>query len=174
MKIKVKKILLFLVVLSVISCSKSNPITEIIDDDTPVENGFFVKSTINGTNLINEEDDATAFVVGTDSDGIKLAAFTGEFSDEENILLGLKGFDGIGTYNMADYVGSSMMYMFSDISNGTSQLWIANDSTGSGVINVTQYGNGTARGTFSFTGINLIDQTEIVITNGEFYLLLVE
>jgi len=173
MKTYIKSTLFFIVVLTLFSCSKSNPVNEIIDDDNPIGDDFFVKATINGTNHINDEDDATAFTVVTDN-GVKWAAFTGEFSDTENIILGIKGFDGTGTYNMADYEGSNMTYMLSDPSTGLSEVYLANSFTGSGVINVTQYGRGTATGTFSFTGVNPIDQTEVNITNGEFHILLVE
>lgn len=172
MKTFTKSTLFFMLILAIFSCSNSNPIDEIIEDD-PIGDDYFVKATINGTNLINDEDDATAFTVVTDN-GVQWAAFTGEFSDAENVIIGIKGFDGTGTYNLVDYEGSGMTYMQTDPSTGLSIVYLANHITGSGVITVTQYGGGTATGTFSFIGVNPIDGTEANITNGEFHILVVE
>ena len=174
MKTFTKSTLFFMLLLAIFGCSNSNPIEEIIDDDDPIGGDYFVKSTINGTNLINDEDDATAFHVVTDN-GIKRIAFTGEFSDEENLIIGFIGFNGTGTYNLADNEGSGMTYMQTDASTGTSTIYFANHDTGSGVLTVTQYGGGTASGTFSFIGVNpLIPTSEANITNGEFHLPIVE
>lgn len=173
MKTFTKSTLFFMLLLAIFGCSNSNPIDEIIEDD-PIGNDYFVKSTINDTNLINDEDDATAFTVVTDNDGIQWAAFTGEFSDAENVIISLKGFNGIGTFNLADHEGSGMTYMQIDPSTGLTTVYLANETIGSGIVNVTHYGGGTASGTFSFVGVNPINTTEANITNGEFHLPIVE
>ena len=175
MKTFIKNTLYFIIVLAIFSCSK-NKIIDIIDDEIPEVTNFYFKATINGVDYIADEDTLSAFAVVTDNDGVLTAAFGEEFNGAQfsGIVGGIKGFNGAGTYNMADYEGSNITYLEEDISTGLIDIWLANSFTGSGVITVSQYGNGTATGTFSFTGINPTYQTEAIITNGEFHLVLVE
>ncbi len=177
MKSTLKLGLYIVIVLAVASCSKTKVVDDIVDGGGGSGNqdlGFYVKATIDGVDYLNDNDEDTAFTVATETDGTKFVAFAGVFSDTHRILLGIKDFTGTGTYNIPDGKGSSMLFQLADTNTGTSEIWLANDDFGSGVYNITQYGNGTARGTFSGTVINIIDQTEVEITNGEFYLLLIE
>ncbi len=159
--------LLLLMMVILVSCSKNN------DNENPIPDlDFFVKATVNGTSFIDDNDNNT-FVVTTNDADESFAAFTSQLSDSDNLAASIYGFHELGTYDITDIDGSFLSYIFTD--GGTIQeIWLANSESGSGTITITQYGNGTVRGTFSFTGYNEVDQTNKKITNGEFYLTLVE
>jgi hypothetical protein len=177
MKTNIKNALLFIMLITIFSCSKSKIANGIIGDDDPIADSYYFKVTVDGTDYYKAGEEINrTFAVTTDGEEVRWAFIGHDFIEgatATSISGKIKGFDGIGTYNMADFDGSKLVYILVNLNTNFSESWIANSSNGSGVINVTQYGNNTATGTFSFTGINPIDNTEVSITNGEFHLQLV-
>lgn len=92
------------------------------------------------------------------------------------LILGLEENSGRQIYMLIDLTDPSTTGTFTSMSNGVEfryadgsiNLWVADESSGSGTLTITESTSDYVKGTFSFTGVDSSDNSTVQVTQGEF------
>ncbi len=117
--------------------------------------------------------DGVSFGDPNDTNG---AAMFKQGGDNSYLILGAEE-DGVKQIQIfIDLTNPATTGTFTSMSNGvefrctigTINLWIADSSSGSGTITITESTSDYVKGTFSFTGVDSADNSTVEVTQGEF------
>ncbi len=147
-----KTVLFLLLTVTLISCAK---------DDSPEnenDSNFYLTAKIDGVYFTKEN--VLASVVPDETAFYSIGAVGGDFS----IGLTLNSPISVGTFTPA--VGETITLFYQEISPYA--VWAASEDGGSGTITITENNATYVAGTFSFTGVNPLDNTTKQITEGKF------
>ena len=137
-----------------------------------VANGT-INATVDGNNITTLVQTTGGLVSGTDFSMI------GSTISGETLQVSVKGFTGVGTYNLlatSTNIGAELFYSKIDMNDpeSTHNLWTApfGSNTGvSGIFTVTEITDTNIKGTFSFKGANDLGNIKEV-KNGKFNVIL--
>lgn len=158
MKIFKKIGLLFLLTLTIVSCSKNDN-----GNETSAEGDFFT-AKIDGT-------DWSAFTgppdtVAWNEAHAGLVVIQGSDANGTAITMNIMNYNGTGTY---DFTQAGFIQYVIGPTQTNSGSWVANSASGtSGSVIITSDDGSVIEGTVSFTGLNPQDNTRKVITDGKF------
>lgn len=130
------------------------------DDDTSgsEQSDFFLTAKIDGANF--SRDFVTVSAFPDESDVYIITAV------DEASSIGLSLESPISTGTFTPTVGGLTVLFYQEISPYA--VWEATEDGGSGTITITENTATYIKGTFSFTGINPLDDSKKVITEGKF------
>jgi len=130
------------------------------DEDLP--NGAITEGDFHMTTLVNgEEFTTTNSRVSVFPNLTEAFSITGIFQDTTFLILGLQSPTSVGTFELTAETGI-VNYI-----EGTTP-YLVNNEVGSGEIVVTEDTSDYMEGTFSFTAINPLDNSEKEFTQGSF------
>lgn len=158
MKILQKISLLFLLALSIVSCSKNN------DDENTSSGGDFFTAKVDGT-------DWSAFTgppdtVAWNEAHTGLIVLQGSDANGTAITMNIMNYNGTGTY---DFTKAGFIQYVIAPTQSNSGSWVCNTASGTtGSVTITSDDGTTLEGTVSFTGLNPQDNSRKVITEGKF------
>ena len=157
--------LFFFASLVLASCKK--------DDDggeDPQAASGTMTATVDGGSF--ESLEGTVMAQETNSGGVRVMAVSAGTVDSENLQMIIQNFDGVGTYelNLANIGTYSYLPDPRNPDPTTVVVYMAvNGTTSGGEINISSYTSDRVKGTFSFTGYNIQDNTDTVsVTSGSF------
>ncbi|MEZ4858552.1 MAG: hypothetical protein R2781_07050 [Flavobacteriaceae bacterium] len=164
---KTLKILSFFLFASLVltSCKK--------DDDgggDPQAASGTMTAKVNGANF--ESLEGTVAAQESNSNGVRAIGISAGTVNSENLQMIIQNFDGVGTYELNIFNIGTYSYL-PDPNNpdpSTVVVYMAvNGTTSGGEVNISSYSSDRVKGTFSFTGYNIEDNTDTVqVTNGSF------
>ena len=151
------------------SCEKTD---ETIPDggDTPTQ-GEYVKCKINGVDFLSKDDNLFNHAKIISLGGLSVHQLRGADDATEAILLSLYDFDGVGTYDVANPDKNTVCQWLTVGPYATYDCSLKNALAGkvAGKVVVTSNSAERIEGTFEFTAVNGVDETDkVTITNGEF------
>ncbi|MCG2418518.1 hypothetical protein K8089_05740 [Aequorivita sp. F47161] len=109
----------------------------------------------------------------TNSGSTQVLAVSGGTMDSENLQMIIQNFDGEGTYNL-NFMNIGTYSYLPDPGNPDPNTVVIYTTVGdgqgnNGTISISSFDGNTVKGTFSFTGINLNDNSDTVsVTEGQF------
>ncbi len=172
-KIKQLTTILFLA-LALVSCNK--------DDDSNNEAGSgdggseYFRAQVDGSGF--EADTDLATLIGASlvtNNGLTVLTAQGSTNNGNYINFNIIGYDGVGTYTVADDLTNANMISYGELNGGSVEAWIANGvlalggNIAPGEIVITSQNDTMAEGTFSFEGLNANSgNSKKTITSGEF------
>jgi hypothetical protein len=157
--------LLIFVSLSVLSCKKDDE-----GGDEGTAGAGMMTAKVNGADFQSLEGTATA--QESNSGGVRVIAVSAGTIDSENLQIIIQNFDGIGTYDLSLINIGTYSYLPDPTNPDPNTVVVyttVNGTSSNGEINITSYSESNVKGTFSFTGYNVDDNTDTVsVTNGSF------
>lgn len=163
-----KTILVLLAVLAVsfTSCKKDDD----GGDDPQGGTGTF-SAKVDGSNFSGMQ--GTVMAQLTNNGNGQVLAVTGGTMESENLQMIIQNFDGEGTYNL-NFLNIGTYSYLPDPSNPDPNTIVLYTTVGDGLsdngtISISSFDGNTVKGTFSFTGYNIDDESDTVdVTEGQF------
>nr|WP_321229063.1 DUF6252 family protein [uncultured Psychroserpens sp.] len=145
-------LVLILIIVMLNSCSSSD------DTDASGQSAYYLTAKIDGVNYSREFVTVSALPDETDA---YIISAVGEISS-----IGLSLESPISTGTFTSSIGDLTVLFYQEINPYA--VWASSDDVGSGTITVTENTDTYIKGTFSFTGVNQLDNSIKVITDGNF------
>lgn len=148
---------------AVVSCKK--------DDDggpDPTSGSGAFTAKVNGNSFTGLEGTVVAQL--NESGPVKTLAVSGGTSASENLQVVITNFDGVGSYELGLTNIGTYSYLPNPSNPDPTSVIIYTTVTGTGgQINISSFDGTTVKGTLSFSGVNLNNQSDTVsVTEGEF------
>ncbi len=110
----------------------------------------------------------------SDAGQTDVLAISGGTSQSENLQMIIQGFDGVGTYDL-NFTNIGTYSYLPDPNNpdpNTVKIYISiNGTQSTGEVNVSSFDGDNIKGTFSFTGYDVNNQSDsVTVTDGQFNL----
>ncbi|MAY23491.1 MAG: hypothetical protein CMC74_11985 [Flavobacteriaceae bacterium] len=163
--------LVLFVSLAVISCKKDDE-----GGDGGDAGAGMMTAKVDGANFTSL--DGTQAAEESNSGGVRVLAVSAGTVDSENLQMIVQNFDGVGTYDL-NFLSIGTYSYLPDPSNPDPNTVVVyttvNGTSSTGEINISEYSSTNVKGTFSFTGYNLNDNSDTVsVTEGSFDLELTQ